>query len=129
METKKTFGHCIINKKGDSVFGIVKFSQVEGGTRIQARIEGLPKGKHGFHIHQWGNLENGCTSAGGHFNPFGKTHGGPDMDERHVGDMGNIESDGKLAEIDYVDKVITLVGEHSIIGRTVVVHADEDDLG
>jgi len=51
------------------------------------------------------------------------------MDERHVGDMGNIESDGKLAEIDYVDKVITLVGEHSIIGRTVVVHADEDDLG
>ena len=64
---------------------------------MQATIWGLVKGFHGFHIHQYGNLENGCTSAGGHYNPFGKKHGGPEMQERHVGDMGNIESDGKIA--------------------------------
>ena len=129
METTKKFAHCILNYKGAPVFGIVKFSQVEGGTRVQANIEGLPKGKHGFHVHIWGNLEGGCKSAGGHFNPFGKTHGGPGDEERHVGDMGNIESDGKVATLDYVDKLITLVGENTIIGRSVVIHEGEDDLG
>ena len=51
------------------------------------------------------------------------------MDERHVGDMGNITSDGKVAKIDYVDKVIQLAGPNTIIGRACVVHADTDDLG
>jgi Cu-Zn family superoxide dismutase len=43
--------------------------------------------------------------------------------------MGNIESDGKVATLDYVDKFIELTGEHSIIGRACVVHSGTDDLG
>lgn len=51
-------------------------------------------------------------------------------EERHAGDLGNIlaGSDG-VAEISIVDRQIPLSGQHSILGRAVVVHADSDDLG
>ena len=65
---------------------------------------------------------SGCVSAGGHFNPHGKDHGGPDDDSRHAGDLGNIVADdsGK-ATVNITDKHIPLSGENSIIGRSVVV--------
>lgn len=59
-----------------------------------------------------------------------KTHGGPEDEERHVGDLGNVvASDDGVAKFDFTDKVIRLNGPLSIIGRTMVVHADPDDLG
>ena len=56
-------------------------------------IKGLKDGLHGIHIHEFGNLTNGCTTAGGHYNPFKKNHGGIDTNQRHVGDLGNIKSE------------------------------------
>lgn len=69
-------------------------------------------------------------SAGPHFNPFGKDHGAPNAEIRHVGDLGNVEADASgSAKINITDKFISLSGPLSILGRTVVVHADIDDLG
>ena len=36
-----------------------------------------------------------CLSARGHFNPFGRLHGGPadEATARHIGDLGNIVAD------------------------------------
>lgn len=89
-----------------------------------------PNGLHGFHIHEFGDLSQGCTTAGPHFNPFNKTHSHPLREERHVGDLGNLKSDEwGVAYYAAKNDQVTLWGEHSILGRSCVVHANEDDLG
>ena len=116
------------------VRGTVTFVQAHGSDKVTAevRLTGLAPGKHGFHIHALGDLTHGCTSAGGHFNPSNAPHGGPtdDAAHRHVGDLGNVTADAAGAVVaDLADALISLRGARSIVGRSVVVHADEDDLG
>jgi Cu-Zn family superoxide dismutase len=122
----------IPNKHSD-ISGVIYFEQpVKGGyTNIYGHINGLSVGKHGIHIHQYGDLTAGCESAGPHYNPFGHKHGGPDMSIRHVGDLGNIECTNPFTSTFFVlkDNLISLVGPYSVIGRTLVIHEDEDDLG
>lgn len=109
--------------------GTVTFEDVEDGVRVQGEFEGLSSGMHGFHIHQYGDCTaDDGTSAGGHYNPTGNDHGAPDADNRHMGDMGNIEADEEgNATIDYVDSKIELNGPNSIMGRGIVIHGGEDD--
>ena len=99
---------------------------------MSGEISGLAAGQHGFHVHQFGDNTDGCTSAGPHYNPDKAEHGAPtdNKGERHAGDLGNVVAgeDG-VAKIDIKDGFISLSGERSVIGRTVVVHADVDDLG
>lgn len=143
---KKVQQAVVVLNKGD-IQGRITFSQTSDGVKIEGTITGLPSGKHGFHVHEKGDLDDNCTAAGGHFNPLKvqiakticiilkhfvlqKEHGAPSDDNRHVGDLGNIIADDKnIAKIDITDKIITLDGANCIIGRAIVVHAGEDDLG
>jgi superoxide dismutase, Cu-Zn family len=111
------------------VKGKVIFTQKEDGVEISAELTGLQPGEHGFHVHEFGDCsmaDGKC--AGAHFNPDKKDHGSPDSANRHVGDLGNIKA-GSTGEASYkrVDKMISLNGPHSIIGRSVIVHAKADD--
>ncbi|RMD89282.1 MAG: superoxide dismutase family protein [Calditrichaeota bacterium] len=116
--------------EGHQVHGIVTFTKEANGIRVVADVEGLTPGKHGFHIHEFGDCSKpDATSAGGHFNPEGNPHAGPEAAKRHVGDLGNLEADesGK-AHYDRVDTHLALGGTNSIIGRAVIIHEKEDDL-
>jgi Cu-Zn family superoxide dismutase len=66
-----------------------------------------------------------------HFNPYGKNHGCPGVKERHVGDLGNLQTDASgLARYRIVDDFIKLRGSKAnIIGRGLIIHADPDDCG
>lgn len=98
--------------------------------RVKGYIKNLPRGKHGIHIHEFGDVTNGCTSAGEHFNPFDKNHGGPLDSDRHLGDLGNIYSKGqRVTLVDFKDDIISLYGPYNILGRSIVIHTMEDDLG
>jgi Cu-Zn family superoxide dismutase len=126
-----TEAFAIVNPIDDSkVKGKITFTQVPGGVKIVADVDGLKPGDHGFHVHEHGDCggEHG-NSAGGHFNPTNKKHGGPDSAERHVGDFGNITADEKgHGHYERVDRVISLNGAQSIVGRSIIIHADKDDL-
>ena len=75
-------------------------------------------------------MTEGCKTAGPHFNPHGHTHGGPNEEVRHVGDLGNLHAgeDG-VAHFEIEDHLVHLYGEHSVVGRSCICHADIDDLG
>ena len=114
--------------------GSVVFKEVDNQTQIIVNVEGLtPNTKHGFHIHKSGDLRKGCNSLCSHFNPFGAKHGGPDnnRNNRHVGDLGNLlaNKNGKVINYKVTDSLIRLTGKNSILGRSVVIHEGEDDLG
>jgi len=104
------------------------------GTKIDVALQGFVRAGtetlKGFHVHDSGNLDNACGAAGGHYNPFNKTHGGPTDAVRHVGDLGNIKVsvDGTVRQTIF-DQQVSLVGPYSVLNRAFVVHEDQDDLG
>ena len=113
----------------DKVKGSILLMQAPGTpTLIKGTITGLEPGLHGFHIHEFGEMSDGCKSMGAHYNPDNVNHG--DLTEGHVGDLGNIQADdnGK-ADFSIKANRVDLIGDRSVVGRGIVVHADEDDLG
>jgi superoxide dismutase, Cu-Zn family len=128
QETKKAVA-ILHSASGSQVMGTVTFTQVGDTVQVVADITGLTPGKHGFHIHEFGDCSApDAASAGGHFNPMKKPHGAPDAAERHAGDLGNLEADstGK-AHLELKDSMLKLSGENSILGRGVIVHEKVDD--
>ncbi|MGK5594059.1 MAG: superoxide dismutase family protein [Parachlamydiaceae bacterium] len=127
-EIKQAYAE-IHSLEGNQVSGTVTFTALGGGVRVVANIEGLSPGPHGFHIHEFGICEDDFSSAGSHFNPGKEPHASPDSSRRHVGDFGNIIADQTgRAHYDRLDTHLKLEGEYSIIGKSVIVHLDEDDL-
>jgi Cu-Zn family superoxide dismutase len=103
---KITKAICVLYPtKGNQANGIVTFIQMGGAIHVVADLHGLSKGKHGFHIHEFGDISAADgTSTGGHFNPGKMEHGAPTATMRHEGDMGNVEAnENGDAHLEYMD--------------------------
>jgi len=131
-ETKSTrYAVAVMAPNDNGVTGVVHFEDTGNGVKIKYNITGLSDGEHGFHIHEYGDLTDGCQSACAHFNPFNKTHGGLDSEERHEGDLGNIISKSGVAKGSLLAETLSLDPKSItfIVGRMIIVHKDRDDLG
>ncbi|XP_033102744.1 copper chaperone for superoxide dismutase-like [Anneissia japonica] len=125
----KHLGAAVSMLQGPScVEGVVRFLQATENTCIiEGTLDNLKPGPHGLNIHEFGDLSNGCESCGPHYNPYNSRHGAPGENERHVGDLGNIVADENgRATFRFEDDKMKV---WDIIGRSVVVHDAEDDLG
>ncbi len=125
-------GTAVMHTGEGEEMGEVIFTQTEEGVLVEGLLESLEPGPKGFHVHEHGQCDPpDFESAGGHFNPEGHPHGGPDdpPGERHAGDFGNIEfDDDGAAEFSFVDDMITLGdGTNDVAGKALIVHYQEDD--
>jgi len=109
--------------------GTVTLTEVSGGVRVQAQLEGLSaSGFHAFQILRWADCGDQPDAA--HLGAeTGAPHGGPYAPPgfRHAGDLGNVRGDEGDGRYDRVDPVLTLDGSGSAAGRAVVIRALPDD--
>lgn len=112
------------------IYGHVLFRQdgAEAPLQVLFHVHGFPADRgqvRAIHVHQHGDLSDGCGSTGGHYNPHGVTH------PAHPGDFGNFAPQGgRIRERRVVEgSGATLFGGLSVLGRSVVIHEGKDDLG
>ncbi len=134
-EKKSMNAICML--KSDTVNGYVSFHQcsIYSHVRVKIHLKGPPRQIHAIHIHEYGDMRRGCDSLGAHYNPYQTTHGSMAYEmSRHAGDLiNNVEFDSQgNFHYEYEDRLINLFPSSSIdhiLGRSIVIHEKEDDLG
>jgi Cu-Zn family superoxide dismutase len=117
---------------GHQAHGTVRFERTGTGVAISTDVAGLhPNSQHAFHIHEVGDCSApDAESAGDHFAPAGEKHGLPSDPEHHPGDFGNLRTnESGVAHAVATSDRLSLDPAHksSVVGRSVVIHADRDD--
>lgn len=121
----------IVGRSGSALSGEATFTETDAGVIVDVRVANAPGGWHAVHVHEVGDCSAADgSSAGGHFNPGGVPHGAPDASEHHAGDLGNlwVASDGRGRKVLLMPELTVSPGDHSVVGRAIIVHAAADDL-
>lgn len=123
---------AMIQNETNNIKGVVRFSVIDNtnaGCVVDGVIDGLNPGLHGIHIHECGDISEGCQSVGSHYNPRDSPHGSPNdpPSKRHTGDLGNVRAnDDGRATFRFIDPIVEV---WDIIGRSVVISENADDCG
>ncbi|CAH8497417.1 unnamed protein product [Schistosoma turkestanicum] len=128
---------CIQHRSSIATFntpqysGNVYFTKHDSYLHVTGSVSGLPPDKMlGVHIHEYGALGDDCNDAGPHFNPFNSDHGGLTGQPRHPGDFGNLYvNHGGVMNFNLTVDISSIIEHDGFIGRALVIHEQEDDLG
>lgn len=125
---RATASYEISNADGE-VVGRLELTDGAGGVLVEAEIEGLAPGEHGFHLHETGRCEPPFESAGGHYAPSGRLHGLLSDGGPHAGDLPNLvvaEGASVTATHAWADG-LTIDELTAEDGSALVIHAGPDD--
>ncbi|MFL0355379.1 superoxide dismutase family protein [Erythrobacter sp. GH1-10] len=121
----------LVNADGTEV-GTAVLSQNNDEVSVALVVDGVEPGEHAFHLHTTGACEApDFTSAGGHLNPFDKSHGSMSENGKHLGDLPNIT----VTEGEPLTQTFALEGDAEVVkaaifdedGTAVMIHAGPDD--
>ncbi len=123
----------LVAKSGSKLSGTATFTAVKGGVDVKIQVAGAPPGQLATHVHEKGDCSAAdAASAGGHFNPESHPHGLPPAQERHLGDLGNIDvgPDGTgSTEVVVMCANLEDSDPSSFVNRAIIVHEKRDDGG
>ncbi|MEP2668600.1 MAG: superoxide dismutase family protein [Cyclobacteriaceae bacterium] len=117
---------------GSTASGTASFTQTGDNTvRMSIEMTGLTPGDHALHLHEYGDCSApDATSAGGHWNPGGMSHGKRGEGEFHAGDVINLTADAE-GNVSWSGEIEgwTIGGDNStnILGKGIIIHAEIDD--
>jgi Cu-Zn family superoxide dismutase len=120
-------------RSGSKLKGTARLEPTAQGVKVTLDVSDAPAGQHGAHIHQNADCSSkDAKSAGDHFNPGSHSHGLPNVEARHLGDLGNLEvgKDGKgHLEITIAGANLKSGDKMSFVDRGIVIHEKVDDGG
>ena len=121
-----------LRDSANEVVGLATLTEENGRVRVLVEAT-LPPGKHGIHLHEVGTCGPAAfTTAGGHHNPIGRTHGLEAPGGPHAGDLPNLDA-GPGGPVRYeavTDRVTLREGPASLFDTdrsALIIHAAEDD--
>ncbi len=120
------------DRSGKSL-GSITLLETTAGTLLKVKIGGLPRGPHGFQIHEMGKCEGDFISAGAIYNPLGAKHGYLSEEGPMVGDLPNLiaGANGEV-EAELLSPFVTLSkdAEESLFdadGSAILIYERADD--
>eukprot|EP00116_Pleurobrachia_bachei_P008397 sb/3468659/ len=123
---------CVMRLSGTNTeIGTIVISSIKRRSfKVSLHSDAITDGKHGLHIHQYGVGDGfNCGTTGGHFNPLGSKHGKLNSEDSHIGDLGNVDAINGTIDAKIWATRTKWTGKRGIVGRSLVLHAGEDDLG
>lgn len=119
------------SKSGAKVSGTADIGKSQKGLLVRLYLKNIEPGAHGIHVHEKGDCSSADgKSAGEHFNPSDNRHGAPTAAQHHGGDFGNFTASKELDQVIefQVPNPPPPFSWDSIIGKSLVIHRDKDDL-